>query len=283
MPVPGLLLLPALAAAYAELEHVVLEPVDVLTHWRKKARAQAAEDRLIAPVARDDLDGRPHELRQWMVDARPLCILEERDAVILEDETHEVAVRFAIAHEQAYLAVMPALVAHEAQDIGRRALDFEPPVGGLDELHALLLRLSRAAVAEELLLHAAQDARWRKAVLLCEQVDRHRAAIAELLARHAADGLQRPVRPVEECRLLQVLRQVEPDAAITFCKAGHRQGDVDLGGRHEQSAQHGHLLRIEEDEAVEPDLRPLEQGRFGDGFGELVHHVLRIVGLALHL
>ena len=77
-----------------------------------------------------------------MVDARPLRILEERDAIILEDEAHEVAVRFAIAHEQADFAVVPALVAHEAQDIGRCALDFEPPVGRLDELHALLLGLS---------------------------------------------------------------------------------------------------------------------------------------------
>ena len=283
MPVPGLLLLPALAAADAELEHVVLEPVDVLAHRREEARAQAAEDRLIAPVARDDLNGRPHELRQRVVDARPLRVLEERDAVVLEDETHKVAIRFAIAHEQADFTVVPALVAHEAQDIGRRALDFKPPVGRLDELHALLFGLSGTAVAEKLLLHAAQDARWRKAMLLSEQMDWHRAAIDELLARHAADGLQRPVRPVEECRLLQVLRQVEPNAAIAFCKAGHRQDDVDLGGRHDEGAQHGHLLRIEEDEAVEPDLRPLEQGRFGDGFGELVHHVLRIVGLALHL
>ena len=56
-----------------------------------------------------------------------------------------------------------------------------------------------------------------------------------------------------------------------------------LGRRHEQSAQHGHLLRIEEDEAVEPDLCPLEQRRFGDGLSELVHHVFGIVGLALHL
>ena len=57
MPVPCLFLLPALAAADAELEHVVLEPVYVLAHRREKARAQAAEDRLIAPIARDDLDG----------------------------------------------------------------------------------------------------------------------------------------------------------------------------------------------------------------------------------
>ena len=120
-------------------------------------------------------------------------------------------------------------------------------------------------------------------MLLSEQVDGHWAAIGELLARHAADGLQRPVRPVEERRLLQVLRQVEPNAAIAFCKAGHRQGDVDLGGRLDEGTQHGHLLRIEEDEAVEPDLRPLYERRFGDGFGEPVHHVLRIVGLALHL
>ena len=283
MPVPGLLLLPALAAANAKLEHVVLEPVNVLAHRREEARAQAAEDRLIAPVARDDLDGRPHELRQRVVDTRPLRILEERDAVVLEDEAHEVAIRFAIAHEQADLAVVPALVAHEAQDIGRRTLDFEPPVGRLDELHALLLGLGGAAVAEKLLLHAAQDALRRKAVLLSEQVDGHWAAIGELLARHAADGLQRPVRPVEECRLLQVLRQVEPDAAIAFRKAGHRQGDVDLGGRLDEGTQHGHLLRIEEDEAVKPDLCSFEQRCFGDGFGELVHHVLRIVGLALHL
>lgn len=56
-----------------------------------------------------------------------------------------------------------------------------------------------------------------------------------------------------------------------------------LGCRHEQSPQHGHLLRIEEDETVEPDLCPVEQRRFEDGLSKLVHHVLGIVGLALHL
>lgn len=137
-----------------------------------------------------------------MVDARPLRVLEERDAVILEDEAHEVAVRFAIAHEDAELAVMPALVAHETQDVRSRTLDLEPPVGRLDELHARILWPSRAAVTEEILLHPAQDTCRREAMLLREQVDGNCTAIAEFLARHATDGLQGPVGAVEERRLL---------------------------------------------------------------------------------
>lgn len=151
-----------------------------------------------------------------MVDARPLRVLEERDAVILEDEAHEVAVCFAAAHEDAELAVMPALVAHEAQDVRSRTLDLEPPVGRLDELHALILWPGRAAVTEEILLHPAQDACRREAMLLREQVDGDCTAIAEFLARHATDGLQGPVRAVEERRLLQILRQVETHALLSL-------------------------------------------------------------------
>ena len=165
-----------------------------------------------------------------MVDARPLRVLEERDAVILEDEAREVAVRFAIAHEDAELAVMPALVAHEAQDVRSRTLDLESPVGRLDELHALILWPGRAAVTEEILLHPtqdtcrreamllhpAQDTCRREAMLLREQVDGDCTAIAEFFACHAADGLQRPVRPIEERCLLQILGQVETHALLSL-------------------------------------------------------------------
>ena len=51
MPWPRLFHRPALRTAHAEFEHIVFELVNLLARQRKKARAQRADDGLIAPAA----------------------------------------------------------------------------------------------------------------------------------------------------------------------------------------------------------------------------------------
>ena len=243
---------PAPRAAHAELQHIVLELVDLVARDGEKARAQRADDGLVTPAAHS-LERRAHELSERMMHGLPLAVDEHRDGMVVEHEAQELLIRCLVAHEHADVAPAQSRLAHEAQDVRRDSLDLDAAVRRLDDLHA------RAAVflrhdgrTEQPALDRGERRRMETAggrlFRRLDGFDIHGCHAGAL--RNLRELVHRAVRAVEQPRrMIFRVRETRRE----------RQRHRHVAACCEQPCEHLLFLRVEEDEAVDPDFRALDE------------------------
>ena len=200
---------------------------------------------------------------------------EKRDGMIFEHELEQAVIRLVLAHEDADVAPAQSFLAHAAQDVRRHRFHFDATVRSLDDLHARALVFLRL------------DWRMKEALLDCRKRRRMKAACAfPLRAFHRIDLplrahvfrdvlqlLQRAIRTVEESRPT-IVRCI--DIYI------ERQRDRDIATCRQKRCEHLPFLRVEENEAIDPETHPLDELCGRQFFNEQLHHVLGIIIAPFH-
>ena len=268
MPMPILFHRPA-RAANAEFQHIIFKQVDPLARLLEKSRLQCAEHGIVAPAAQH-LECRAHKFGERMVDARTLVVAKVRNAAVLKRQGEHVAVGGLVARQDGDIAPAQPLLAAQAHDVGSRRLHFQPPRRRLDERDARRPCLRYKGEGKRRSLDGGKRIAL-KAPPLLQTAHAHRNLH---LLRQPPQLLQGLRLPIEETALAlhgRLVRRIE------------RQRDMHILRLLEERCKNLSLLRIEEGEAVNPYLRPLQKARGRNLLGKRVEHVARIVVAPRHL
>ena len=155
VPVPVPFLGPASLAPDAEFQHIVLQFVHIITDAGEKARAQAAENRLIPPAQAYSLQRRAQQLCQGVMDTGALAIVEVGNAILLEHQLQKTVIGLPIPHQHANIPVAPAL-AGQPQDICSQHLHFQTAVSGLHQPQALTFLTNTFPCRKQIALEEGQ-------------------------------------------------------------------------------------------------------------------------------
>ena len=268
MPMPILFHRPA-RAANAEFQHIIFKQVDLTARLLEKSRLQCAEHGIVAPAAQH-LEGRAHELGERMMDTLTLVVAKVRDAAVLKRQSEHVAIGSLVARQDGDVAPAQSLLAAQAHDVSSSRLHFQPSRRRLDKRDARrpCLRYEREGKRRAL------DGGERIAL----------KAPPLLQAAHAHGNLHLLRQPPQ---LLQGLRLPIEETALALhgrlIRRIERQRDMHILRFLEERRKNLSFLRIEEGEAVNPYLRPLQKARGRNLLGKRVEHVARIVVAPRHL
>ena len=183
----------------------------------------------------------------------PLAVDEHWDGVVVEHEAQELLIRCLVAHEHADVAPAEALLAHEAQDVRRDGLDLDAAVRRLDDLHARARAILRHdGRTEQPALDGGERRRMEAAggrlFRRLDGFDVHGCHAGAL--RNLRELVHRAVRTVEQPRrMIFRVRETRRE----------RQRHRHVAACCEQPCEHLLFLRVEEDEAVDPDFRALDE------------------------
>ena len=268
MPGPVFFLRPCLLATDTEGTHIVLEQVDILhRELRPELRAQAAEHRL-RPPAPQGLEDRAQQLGQRMVQALPLAVHEIRDAIIRQRKPQDVRIRVGIAHEHADITPAIPLLTAEAQDIRRHDTDLQARIRRLDDAQAARILLRHLRKTEQGPLDMPESRCTEPGQIPQAQITPLRLDAEPI--RQFLKILHRLAAAVEQAAFILILAA----SGIRIHRERHMHRLHLLQQRREDSL----LLRVEEDEAIHPDLRVFEERCLRDTRSERFQHVFGIVG-----
>ena len=204
------------------------------------------------------------------MDARTLIVAKVRDAAVLKSQGEHVAVGGLVSRQDGDVAPAQPLLAAQAHDVGSRRLHFQPPRRRLDERDARRPCLRYEGEGKRRALDGGKRIAL-KAPPLLQTAHAHRNLH---LLRQPPQLLQGLRLPIEEAALAlhgRLVRRIE------------RQRDMHILRFLEERRKNLSFLRIEEGEAVNPYLRPLQKARGRNLLGKRVEHVARIVVAPRHL
>ena len=136
VPIPRLGRRPLRFAAHSELERVILQQIDIVSSHVEKARPKATKDRLRLPTLR--LERRSDQLRQRMMSARALGVVEIIDRVLIENGLDQIGVG-VVAQQHSDLAISIMLVIDQPADIAREHFDLDASTCRLQNFYPVRL------------------------------------------------------------------------------------------------------------------------------------------------